>query len=302
MPQHIETSIISRPLGAGFGRMYSMHKYWSKKSADVVAAYIERYTKPGDSVLDPFCGYGITAAEAIRLGRRAVAVDINPMATFITKVMLTPVTLLHLRWAFRDVQSACEEAVSELFTTRCSQCGQRAVIDFVVRDNDIPVQMGYTCGCAGSRLFKDPDEMDRRLERSIQGREIPFWYPENIPLPPIRREKFKYLHELFTRRNLIALSMIFNSIEGIEDTKVRSVMSLAFTAALDKCSRLKPFSRPKSGGHPTLQEGWTAVRFYAPKMSEEVNPWFAFARSFQRVYEGKEESNTRLGDPILGSC
>lgn len=298
--QHIETAVVSMSPGITYGHMYSMHRYWSKKSPDVVAAYIERYTEPGDIVLDPFCGSGIVACEAIRLGRRAIAIDINPMATFITKMTLTPVNLSHLQWAFRDVKSACEEVVSELFVTTCYRCSKDAVVEFVVRDGDVPTQIAYRCICSDERLFKTPDERDESLDHSFEKKKMPFWYPCDVPLPIIQRERFQFLHELFTKRNLIALSTIFNAIEGLEDPKIREVMKLAFTAALDKCSRLKPLSR-RGRSRPNLSEGWVAVRFYAPRMWQEVNPWHAFALSFERVYKGKKESNAKLKDAVVGS-
>lgn len=41
---------------------------------------IIRHSKPDDLVLDPFCGGGTTAVEAKLLGRRCIALDINPNA------------------------------------------------------------------------------------------------------------------------------------------------------------------------------------------------------------------------------
>jgi len=282
--------------------MYSMHRYWSKKSPDVVAAYIEHYTNPGDIVLDPMCGSGIFACEAIRLGRRAIAIDINPMATFITKMTLTPVNLSRLQWAFDDLKNACERIVSELFVTTCTNCGNRdAIVEFVVKNENRPVRIAYTCTCSNKRLFKDPDERDERIERSFENRKIPYWYPYNVHLPIIQKERFQFLHELFTRRNLIALSTILNAIEGLSDHGVREAMKFAFTAALDKCSLLKPQSPKTDFSRPSLSQGWVAVRFYAPKIWQEVNPWYAFEAAFKRVYKGKKESNDKLKHAIVSS-
>jgi tRNA G10 N-methylase Trm11 len=41
-------------------------------------AVIAAFTAPGDVVLDPFAGYGTTAAVALRMGRRAIAVELLP--------------------------------------------------------------------------------------------------------------------------------------------------------------------------------------------------------------------------------
>ena len=45
---------------------------------------IIRHSKPDDLVLDPFCGSGTTAVEAKLLGRRCIALDINPKAVELT--------------------------------------------------------------------------------------------------------------------------------------------------------------------------------------------------------------------------
>lgn len=44
----------------------------------VVDHVIERCTRPGDLVLDPFAGFGTTLSRAVALGRRAVGVELLP--------------------------------------------------------------------------------------------------------------------------------------------------------------------------------------------------------------------------------
>ena len=80
--------------------IYNMHVYWSKKPHTAIRQYIRHYTKPGDIVLDPFCGSGGTALAALLEGRKAIAIDRSPAATFITKNHCTPVDPDQLREAF----------------------------------------------------------------------------------------------------------------------------------------------------------------------------------------------------------
>ncbi|MEM0157973.1 MAG: DNA methyltransferase [Thermoplasmataceae archaeon] len=57
-----------------------VHKgwYWGNFVPQIPFQLISRYTKPGDWVIDPFCGSGTTLIEAARLGRNSVGIDINP--------------------------------------------------------------------------------------------------------------------------------------------------------------------------------------------------------------------------------
>ena len=52
--------------------------------------FIERLTRPGDLVYDPFSGRGTTALEAALLGRRVAANDINPLSEILARPRLAP--------------------------------------------------------------------------------------------------------------------------------------------------------------------------------------------------------------------
>ncbi len=55
--------------------------------------FIERLTRPGDIVYDPFSGRGTTAVEAALLGRRVIANDVNPLSAILTAPRLRPPAL-----------------------------------------------------------------------------------------------------------------------------------------------------------------------------------------------------------------
>ena len=86
-----------------------MHKYWGKKPSDALRKYILKYTNKGDTVLDPFSGFGGIAIESLLLNRNVIINDLNPVACFISKCVLdenvknprktyfNPFTLFHWR-------------------------------------------------------------------------------------------------------------------------------------------------------------------------------------------------------------
>lgn len=83
--------------------MYVWHKFWARKTWNVVAEYIKTYCPEGGVVLDPFAGSGVVVAEALKAGRRAIVCDLLPIATEITRLTLKPVDLDQLRQAFERV-------------------------------------------------------------------------------------------------------------------------------------------------------------------------------------------------------
>ncbi|MBN2531849.1 MAG: hypothetical protein JXB88_03100 [Spirochaetales bacterium] len=112
--------------------IYNMHTYWSKKPHDAIRQYILHYTKAGDLVLDPFCGSGGTALAALMEGRKAIAIDRSPAATFITKNYCTPVDTDELQKAFEELKRKVKPEIDWLYETRCDRCGGKATTAYTV--------------------------------------------------------------------------------------------------------------------------------------------------------------------------
>ena len=70
---------------------HNIHRYSGKFIPQIAARAISLLTQPGDLVVDPYCGSGTTLLESALLGRRAVGVDLNPLAVLITRVKTTPI-------------------------------------------------------------------------------------------------------------------------------------------------------------------------------------------------------------------
>lgn len=85
-------------------RHFGVHGYFTKQTWNVVAEYIKNFSKPGDLVLDPFGGSGITAIEALMNGRSGINIDLNPMAVFIVQALIAPVNQTDLARAFEEVK------------------------------------------------------------------------------------------------------------------------------------------------------------------------------------------------------
>src|SRR5437016_12936771 len=89
-------------------RHYGVHPYFTRRPANVVRAYVQRYSQSGDVVLDPFGGTGVTAIEAFLLGRHAIQNDLNPFANFIAQNIADTslASTTPLRQAFERVEQA----------------------------------------------------------------------------------------------------------------------------------------------------------------------------------------------------
>ena len=65
---------------------HALHPYPAKFIPQIPGYCVRLLSTQGELVLDPFGGSGTTALEAIRLGRRALSIDANPVGTLIGQV------------------------------------------------------------------------------------------------------------------------------------------------------------------------------------------------------------------------
>ena len=66
-------------------RFHSLCPYFAMFPESFASDWIERITKPGDIILDPFCGRGTAPFQALLMKRHALACDVNPVAYCITR-------------------------------------------------------------------------------------------------------------------------------------------------------------------------------------------------------------------------
>lgn len=69
---------------------HTLHAFAAKFPPQLPRVFIERLTRPGDTVLDPMMGSGTALVEAALLGRRAIGADIDPLALRLCRVKTTP--------------------------------------------------------------------------------------------------------------------------------------------------------------------------------------------------------------------
>lgn len=110
------------PLKQGAKRHWGSHPYFTRRAWNVVQEYIRTFSQPGDTVLDPFGGSGVTAVEALVLGRKAIHSDINPLANFICQnIAVSPININDFRDAFDEIEKNCRSLINEAYATTESE-------------------------------------------------------------------------------------------------------------------------------------------------------------------------------------
>jgi len=69
---------------------HGFDSYPAKMIPHMARFLIENVSKPGQTILDPFCGSGAVLIESLISGRNAIGVDLNPIACLLAKAKTTP--------------------------------------------------------------------------------------------------------------------------------------------------------------------------------------------------------------------
>src|SRR5438128_2027519 len=93
---------------------YMAHGYLTKVPVRAIIPFLDAFTKPGDLVVDPFAGSGMTGVAAFMIGRRAVLSDISRLGQHIGLNYVNLIDPSVLRTAGRHVLEEAQSRVPDL--------------------------------------------------------------------------------------------------------------------------------------------------------------------------------------------
>jgi len=286
--------------------MYLWHKYWSRKTWNVVGEFIKTYCPEGGIVFDPFAGSGISAMEALKNGRRAIVCDLNPIAAEIIRLTIKPVNEVHLYEAFKRVEEKVKGKIESLYLTKCRKCGKEIVFDCAIWKGNECVEIRYqSCPHCKDRQEKGGvTKYDKEFLEKIERKKIKEWYPKN-PLyypdgkPFMKKEKYESIDKLFTKRNIQALAWLMEAIEEEPKKDLRDFLKIAFSSMSHLCTKMMPVrpTRPFSSV-------WSQHSYWSAREYMELNVWNRFESAMigpQGLSEAKAESNKYFKDIKIAS-
>ena len=291
---------------SGHSSMYIMHKFFARKQEDIIREYIQSHTYPGEIVLDPFCGSGVMVGEALRLNRRVIGIDINPVAIFITKNTISSVKIEEIVNEFIKIENEISTGINKLYQTKCRKCNKEVpAICFTWNKNNL-VDVRYECPHHGriiSKISKKDIEQYQSITQNInkeffdsEGKCL-YWYPKNEFQYQngnafLKREHYNSVDELFTYRNLISLAKLYSRILKITNKNLQEAYKFAFSSLTHLASKMTPVrpSRPFSSA-------WVQQSYWFCPNYMESNVWNLFKRSVhgkQGLIKAKEDIPTNF--------
>lgn len=150
--------------GSRNSALYTAHSYHTKVPPEAIAPFIEQFTRPGDLVLDLFCGSGMTGVAAAMSGRNAILNDLSPAAVHLAWNHTNTCDPEQLGIAFKEIEKKVGPTIRDLYSTvdpdgnqgliywtmwstrhKCPECKKKfAIWDAVDRESG---RIGATIAC-----------------------------------------------------------------------------------------------------------------------------------------------------------
>lgn len=94
--------------------MLGVHWYPSKFPLPLARTLVSALATPGLPVLDPFVGCGTTLVAAARLGHSAIGIDLNPVATLISRAVTSSIVESELKASLGSIMRTVDREAGEL--------------------------------------------------------------------------------------------------------------------------------------------------------------------------------------------
>lgn len=268
--------------------IYTAMKYWGKKPHNIWREYIKNYTPEDGLFLDPFAGSAISAFEAVKAGRKAIAFDLNPLTSFLIETFCSELDkekfAVEVNAIVDDIKN--DNIYKKYFHTICRKCGNASAIaqSFKWKNGEL-YEVGVECsGCDTNkkcRYLEIPTGDEITKAKELHKIEINTWYPDDkFYNSPSFSANFieciggNHFSDLWTKRNLYVISKIFNRILDINNVVVQRQLLLGFIKTIHLCTKMSvPRRENADRGFST---SWGRSAYICAARQMEMNPLLVF--------------------------
>lgn len=261
--------------------IYLMHKYWGKKPSEELSRVVSDFSKEGDTVLDPFAGFGGIAIECLLQNRNVIINDLNPSATFIAKNILdTQFDLDKFNCLFQNIKRKYQAVEKQWYFW-----GDNKIVTILRNNDDTPQKIKVCKGKSFEEISLSQENINAFLQEENDF-QINTWFPENQLLvnSRISAKKGMRINDLFSKRALICQSYLYKLIDEIEPSSEKDLLLFSFTSNLANCSKLVP---PITSRGDMAQGAWM-TGFYIGETYLENNVFHYFENRIKKTIKGKE--------------
>ncbi len=279
--------------------IYTAMKYWGKKPHNIWREYIKNYTPEKGIFLDPFAGSAISAFEAVKVDRKAITFDLNPLTSFIIKVFSTKFDKKLFNKEVKKIIDIInkDKIYSEYFSTTSRKTNKQTIVQSFKWENGKLYELGInytteeiireTKGRPTKKKYRyiaSPKKEDQIKAEKQAEIVINKWFPDEpfINSPSFSANFIQAIggnnfSNLWTRRNLYVLSLIFDLIKKVKNEDIKKQLLFGFIQSLHLTTKMS-VPRRESAKRP-FSTSWGRSAYICANRQMEMNPLLVFEGS-----------------------
>lgn len=223
--------------------------YYAMFPIEFAFEVVSNYSKPGDKILDPFCGRGSSVYAGSVLGRTSVGIDINPLGWLYSSVKIKPAKKNNVLRRLKEIYDLrekysteilnyneffrmcyCDEVLKFLVSARENLNWKKSIVDRTLM-SIIEIYLHAAIGEGLSNQMK----MTKSLGMPYS---IAWWKKNNLSIPPnvnpydLIKEKIEWRYKYGTPNNTESFVKLKDSCKETQDmiAKGNNQFSLLFTS------------------------------------------------------------------------
>lgn len=252
------------------------HKYWGKKPIESLCYLIEKCTKEGDIVIDPFLGSGLISMECLLRNRRFVGIDINPFSIEHASLMLKLPSRQEYYQALIEIENSVAEKIGKTYLTSEGKIASH----YLWEGNEL-VSVWIKPETGRSRIEMEPSELDLNSYstykdyKPLHFRNLKFFTNSRINVKPTMT-----VSDIFTGRAMRNIDLLIESFSDYPAHLKRALL-LTLTSSAGQMSNMvfaiKNRSKGKRNGNgDKIEVGSWVIGFWLPDTHFEINVWNCF--------------------------
>ncbi len=276
---------------------YFMHKYWGKKPAEGISPLIDKYSEVGDTVIDPFSGYGVLCCEAFLKNRNVIVNDLNPAANFIAKNLFSKdVNIAKVKKEWESIKKELKDFVNDWYTLKIDGI-EYSAISVLRTKSGLPIQFKYKTASRKTEVMDIPRSIATEFCEKEEKYKISDWYPNVSIIENSRISAYPNMTvaDLFTKRTLACHAKLYALIDKFSEGAEKDLFLIAFTANLANCSRLVPPIKSRGA----LAQGAWMTGFYIGETFIENNVLHYFENRLSKAIKGKENYLSEVAGDLM---
>lgn len=265
--------------------IYTAMKYWGKKPHNIWREYIEKFTPQNGIILDPFCGSAISAIEALKVDRKAICFDINPISSFFIE---SYVGKFDDKLFKKEVLNIIDKVKNDEIYKKLWE--YNGIIHNLKYDCDVAYEVcasQFNRGKYRNLEIKEPSELDKNAiaySKTLDLKKLklsyvdePFYDSKSFSANFIKKVGGNNFKFLWTERNLYVLSLIFKSILDKKDEVIKKQLLFAFIMTTHLCCKMNIPRRDSA--RRNFSTSWGRSAYVCSSRQMEQNPLIVFFNS-----------------------